>query len=692
MKTERLLAGTFALLLVGAFSIQLVAKERAEPTSGAAGVPASPSALALRDTTKTISVSGVVVAADGRAESGVSVRALTHDEHEPVAESDPQGRFQLRVDRARVRGLVILGHTVDKARQGFFELDWNPEPAKALPPVRLTMGPARSINVQVVDRTGKPVPGAVVGVVGAYVGLDTGHSDQQGQFTLRIPAQAPLQNIYALKAGLGLDYLSLPKAERATTGDQPQPPDLSRPVNLRLTAARTVRIKLIDPEGRPIEGIRVSPWYFQKPQWGHLDGLNISGVGDFQKKTDAAGIAIFDWIPSWNKQSVTFWSHDRELWTRPRITWNPEKDPPEKTAQLQRTVPIRGRVRHADGAPAAGILIQAAGAERSGDPFRGETWTDAKGRFELRVYPGLRYMFAVTDSRWAAAARTEIAVNPDAPADGIDFQLSPAKRIHGHVTIGPDRKPRVGQTMSLAQSSIMRSTATDAQGHYEFHVGPGDYSLWGPENVEEQRFSIGTEESVTLDFHMPRAARGIIGVQVVLQGKDPQPVAGAQVLGMSRSSMIHELSATTDHRGRFRIERWLDEMWIHARSKDGKLTGAIEITEDQTEVTIPVKPSASLRGRLVDAATGQPVPGCNIVAIVVIHTPRGGNSMSLASTKTDAGGRFVLAGLAVGVDYRLEARLQAGGGPSKPSDHRSLGDITPRGPDVQLGDVDLKPR
>ena len=258
------------------------------------------------------------------------------------------------VSIAAARVGLPSSRTADGARQAYFQFDWNLDPARvALPPARLTMLPAQSIDVQVVDGSGTPVADAMVGVVVDYRGLETGHSDQYGKYTLRIPAKAPLQNIYALKSGLGLDYLSFPAAGRVSP-DLPQPPDLSRPLILQLKGATTIRIKLIDTEGRPIEGIPVGPWYLQKPEWGPLDMLNIGGVKDFQKKSDAAGMAVFDWIPSWNKQSIFFWPSGGDRWARDRIAWDPgitRKIPPKSRRDCNGPCPFAARCVMPTGLP-----------------------------------------------------------------------------------------------------------------------------------------------------------------------------------------------------------------------------------------------------------------------------------------------------------------------------------------------------
>ncbi|MCX7424273.1 MAG: carboxypeptidase regulatory-like domain-containing protein, partial [Planctomycetia bacterium] len=679
---------------------------------------------------KTLVIEGSVVDEKGHPEAGVAVRAITHVEPAPAVDTDAAGRFQLCVDGGRARGLVVVARTADATRQAFLQFSYDVEPPRVPPPVRLTLSPARKIDVRVLDGEGKPVADAVVGAVVAYRGLATGRSDQTGSCTLRIPADAPLQSVYAMKSGLGLDYVAFPtKDNGAVAGDGQSPPDPNRTHVLTLGGAKTARIKLLDPEDRPLVGIDVVPWVFEKerrPRREVWDDLNISGVADFRVKTGADGVAVFDWLPAWQSGRINFWPQvEKDYWAPERIMVDLKAGESEVTARLVRTVPVHGQVRFADGRPAEGIWVQAGGAGYQTDGFRESTRTGADGRFEFRVYPDQLCMFVVSDSEWAAPARTGIIVRPDTPVDGIDFQLQPAVRIHGQVTIGPEKKPLAGHTMTLIQygpdnlnspakselpnptnsnvyvrSSIVQWATTDAEGCYQLHVGPGEYDLRGPDNSAVQKLSVGNQESLVFDFHTSRPDRGVITGRVVLEGKEPQPVADAEVTGISRAQAGHaELFARTDAEGRFRVERWLDQMTVYAKSKDGKLAGIVEVGPDDKEVTIPVRPVASAAGRLVDATNGQPLADREIQYGVRIHDlkPDGSQAESWSTrfggtTKSDAEGRFTLEGLTVGAEYDLSVPVQVEGDPPNSGRRQSVGNATPKGREtIDLGNLELKP-
>src|SRR5262249_44485637 len=116
-----------------------------------------------------------------------------------------------------------------------------------------------------------------------------------------------------------------------------------------------------------------------------------------------------------------------------------------------RVVAVRGKVTFPDGKPAANIRIAADGAGYAHHNFHGEVSTDKDGRYEFLAYPNEIYLVAVRDKTWAAPPHTGFAVWPNQPVENLDFQLQPATRVSGQVTVGPNKKPVSGQQMMVQQ-------------------------------------------------------------------------------------------------------------------------------------------------------------------------------------------------------------------------------------------------
>ena len=327
-------------------------------------------------------------------------------------------------------------------------------------------------------------------------------------------------------------------------------------------------------------------------------------------------------------------------------------------------------------------------------------------------------MFIVDDPEWAAPPRTGILVRPDTPVDGIDFQLEPGTKAHGRVTMGPERKPVADQHMVVYQYGadldglpedqqlpnptdsrryvrplIVRSTRTDAEGRYEFCVGPGKYDVRGPAQTEIQKFSVEDQESITFDFQTSHEDMGLITGRVVRR-EDSQPVVGAKVVGVPITERGHaQLEATTGQQGRFRDDHWLDKTLFYAETSDGKLKGVAEIAAGEQQVTIPVRPVTSARGRLVDQSSREPLGDRKIEYGIRIVLPGGSFSDRFGgSVKTDASGRFVLEGLVAGQEYHLNVPLHDEDDPPGHRSWRTVGKFTAQGPaTTDIGDFKYKP-
>ena len=68
--------------------------------------------------------------------------------------------------------------------------------------------------------------------------------------------------------------------------------------------------------------------------------------------------------------------------------------------------------------------------------------------------------------------------------------------------------------------------STDAEGRFEFAVGPGDYQLSGPVRGQPIKLTIPTAEpprEIVQDFNLPRQLTGPFTVRVV--GADGKPAA-----------------------------------------------------------------------------------------------------------------------------------------------------------------------
>ncbi|MEX1232820.1 MAG: thioredoxin family protein [Planctomycetaceae bacterium] len=366
-----------------------------------------------------------------------------------------------------------------------------------------------------------------------------------------------------------------------------------------------------------------------------------------------------------------------------------------------------------DGRPAAGIDIGIVGEGHTFDGYRQTVTTRDNGTFETMAAPNMVYLLVVKHEKWSAEPITGFAVWPNQPIENLNFQLRPTTRIHGRITIGADHKPvpqfRVNcyqygadandlkgaklpnpkGSNSWVQPTTTHYALTDADGRYEFFVGPGKFDIRGPNQNEVPKFEITNETEKTFDFHMPRPERGILK-GLVVTGDPPRPVSGAKINAISRSTRGRGFIAITDDDGRFEVERSLHLTAIHAHSADAKLGALSEIDADTSNVTIALHEMADAKATLVDAATGEPLADREIkygVNVYIGPTKDAPFQTAWGGTKiTDSAGRFTMEDLVLGGDYQISVTVE------NARSWRNVGSVKPTEPGtIDLGKLELKP-
>ena len=473
----------------------------------------------------------------GSAVADARVQALI-DRSIITARSDALGKFQLAVPKNRIAGLAIFAMAPN--RVGMLGAPWQGG-AAAVANLRIQLVVSEPLEVSVADEGGRPVAGANGGAHRPV--RDAIFRDQcPGQSVAAIARSCAVPRDLRRPAGPWTELL------RPRTGAPPC--ERSRLAGRWATFAEAQPAAESDDsreneEGRPEAGFELRPEFLVKP--GEPAMLDLTSMpGMYKRATNAEGIADFD-LPAWIKTRVTFWPVNGR--TVPmRIMWNPAQQPDGIVdAVIPRPVEISGRVEFADGTPAPGIAINVSGAGYDIKWFQGRTTSRADGRFAIDVYPDEMYMLGVDDKKWGARAIDGIVVKRGTPIRDLKFTLQPATRVHGRVLEGKDRKPVADQFLALLQNgrdlgslkgvklpnpddlgfyvrpSLSLAVATDREGRYEFHVGPGQYTLIGPSQVKSKDVRVSNQTEVTFDFDAPRPEWGRILGQVVDAHRQPVP-------------------------------------------------------------------------------------------------------------------------------------------------------------------------
>jgi beta-lactamase regulating signal transducer with metallopeptidase domain/protocatechuate 3,4-dioxygenase beta subunit len=621
-------------------------------------------------------IEGLVVDETGQPVAGATVRTTRAEKTANGVISAADGSFRLSLSGQVFLWQDLVASAEGGQRMGIARFD---EPGSSRPakPLRIVLKPSRTVTVRVKDATGLAVPGAAVEAVD-FAFRTHGETGPDGSATLRIPQGAEVHWVIGRKDGVGFDYFENYQSKPAYKVP-PLPPE----VTLVLDGSRRVTVKAMDTSGQPVAGILLSPWYIGKP--GKLDSANVGGSATTSATTDANGVATFDWLPRQVEPDVPF-VIGLEEYSCPVSPMYSPSGPTELTARLLRNTRISGTVRQADGKAAAGILIQAEGRGATNHYCRKLTRTKPDGTYAIDVYSDQSYILAIEDRNWAARSHTGILVREGKPQAGLDFSLIQGTLLRGQVTQAADGKPAAGASLSLVQdgpplpqeflgpasgfegkADLVRFATADAQGRYQFRIGPGQYRLLLPGaggtkadlNVE------GTEEAeIIQDFHVDQrqGSRTLQGQVVEKTANGERPMAGAivEAVGFGHGGGF---SARADAQGRFQGHPPEAPQVIYARSRDGKLAGFTLVAADAKEITATVAPASELTGRIVDDG-GRPVAGRQVQIRLDSGSDFAHSGRFFRQLKTNEQGRFRFEGAVVGatgeVSLAIDEQLPLG--------------------------------
>jgi protocatechuate 3,4-dioxygenase beta subunit/thiol-disulfide isomerase/thioredoxin len=632
--------------------------------------------FAQSDDRQKVILQGIVVGEDDKPVVGATVKNVGWRETSEPVRTDALGRFEVPADVGQ-SGWIYAGcyAQTDDGRIGFVSVEQQKPEL-----LRIVVKTAREVTISVQDGQGQRVPDAPVHFLADMRVLAQGKTNAEGRFTCRAPADLKNWGLYAYKSKVGFDYATSDRGRNSLAVSHPLP----ELVTLKLDGARTVRFKAIDQNNKPVSGVRIGPWTIHKP--GAEAEINLSGTAATWPATDESGVTLIDWLPERFEQALSFINRVEGYYSTNHSAYMLADKPVEElTFNLLPLVSLSGRVTHADGSAAAGAEVAVRGQGTNHATFHGATKTDAQGCYQLKVYSEQAYLVMASLPPLISPVRDGILVRIDRPASGVDLVLGPSTRVHGRVTVGsverPVPKPKTYLSAVIDRGSITKElpraaddrtyyglsmhfhAQTDAEGNYEFLLGPGEYRLSGPARSEPVKLTIPETDAPTeivQDFHMPRPETGPLAGRVVDQSGKPVP--GAKVEGRYASDHARRWFGETkcDEQGAFRIERSLDPLVIHAMSADGQLAGVARSDVEATEVQIVVGPVTTATGRLKDLE-GKTLAGKVLnygIRIYMGEPQRSPFSDSFGgSITTDEKGEFKLAGLVPGEEYQLSVKI-----------------------------------
>ncbi|HSR98653.1 MAG TPA: carboxypeptidase-like regulatory domain-containing protein, partial [Kofleriaceae bacterium] len=200
----------------------------------------------------------------------------------------------------------------------------------------------------------------------------------------------------------------------------------------------------------------------------------------------------------------------------------------------------------------------------------------------------------------------------------------------------------IDQALS-ASLRALRCAATDERGHYKVaelvaaryvvHVSARQFrpaAYYPTPGVDNHSFPLTPGENRTgVDVEMKRGGAEVSGTVSDASGG---PLARVQI-EVSRNNSSHVAAAAdTDEQGRFSV--WVDRGPLTLRARADGYAPAEQSVRAPGRYEIVLTPASSIAGRVLDAATGEPVAGAHVELVAEDH------EKFPASEATDAQGAF----------------------------------------------------
>jgi beta-lactamase regulating signal transducer with metallopeptidase domain len=735
-----------AALLITIASLNPLAPKPANAQSAQGQSKAIATTKPLAPVQKVVRISGRVEDEQGKPASDAVVETDGPHIRRCSSPTDTDGRFTLEVPGEELSWARLRASTRDGTKQTFHEFsDIISIKDAHVRDLRMTLQPARQFDVTVNDDKGHAVAGAWVVGVAQYMVVGEALTDAAGKTLLRMPANVSPEYILVTKADVGTDYVMFWGKDQPHTDPYRLAPDFAGPLTFVLNGTKTVTVRVLDEQQRPVKGVVVYPWTLDKPKKG--EDANISCIAGFHQLTDERGIVEFRMIPADQTTAIVFWTRLDGYCAPNRSVWDPKSGKTELPAQMLRQIRITGRVVDAEGRPAGGAIVRFTGMGNSEDGLHNQQDVAADdGRFEADVDPELYCMFVASKGQLVSKASFQI-IRREAPAS-VELKLEPAIRVYGQVTGGLDHTPVSGATVSLIQRddgsyyklskdeqfpgattgrtaivpSIAQHVKSDDKGIFEFYVAPGDceyvvrvssgasqqtqrFILPGrtectlihdigslPQNaLAKEARTIDATKGLELNFYsaITKPKADVLNGHVVLRDNPNTPVPEATLTGAHVGHEGFFVEGTADRQGNFTVRRGKSDLYLYATTADKKLQGIVKVKASEDNITVPIGPTASARGRLLDT-DGNVLAGRVITFGVRIDYPRGVFGFRFGGeTKTGDDGSFVVEGLVPGFEYSLNFVTDFDS-KGHPYGSRAAGKVKAERPErVELGDLRL---
>lgn len=570
-----------------------------------------------------VEVKGRVVDEAGAAlaDADVSLGVVADAAGGVAGRSDGEGRFAIP-DLPREGEVYLLGRL-----KGFVMAA--PEKV-ALPPageVVLRMGKARVLTGKVVDaETHVAVKDAAVvamsiverasGGAGIMYSTQTssrGQTDDGGEF--RLEGLSPREYDLMVRAQR---YQTYQQQVQVPVEGEPQP------LTIAVKRGLELRGRVLDVAGQPAPGVQVSA----QATGGEVSRLRMPSSFGAARSGPDGSFVIEGLAPG--KHEVRGSTDDG---ASARVLADAGAD--DVILRMERSGAVQGRVKTADGAPAAGAKVRMFGSVQ----YIGDTTTDEAGAFSLEQVPTGEY-YVYVQARAASARTQQVKVEAGRTAT-VEVTLERTGTV-------------VGTVHGLSASELEACDIVGGPGAVQ-PAADGGFRIEGVREGAVQVIAAvrggGRQRSVLVEVKAGETATVEIdfGRGVTIDGTVTRSAGPVAMLVVNAAAAGGGGTATTDAAGAFRIEAVpAGDVALTVNDLNGRLlvTRRLNVQSDTTlDLEVPV---GEVSGRVLAARDRSPIPEATVKA------RRDGETEYLRAVTTDSSGTFTCHELEAST-YRLQA-------------------------------------
>ena len=573
-------------------------------------------------------------------------------------------------------------------------------------PLRLVLPGGASLAVRVVAaEDGVPLPGVPVHLEvhqeSAPNWTSTFRARTGGDGTAAFP-DLPPGTIHALRP---LVPGRVPTAELTSrTGRWELRAGLPRTEEVRVPRGSALSGTIHYPSGAPVPGARVRVVVVEREgeEEKSFPPARCDGAGRFRIEGVPTGRAEIAYEPPSTPTTgvedpwYRYTSGDGGLWRTGLIV---EEGPPKENHLVINALPpgfVEGVIRDGNGlpVPGAGVKAFARSFGRGGDGWEAIGHAVASGPDGSFRVPVSRIVHEVACWGWGTGGRRAwsevLKVGDDGRATGAVVTLAAGASMEGRVTtregealpgarllLFPGKVDREESWKGRNFSVVPRAVPVGVGGEFRVHgLTAGSWTLLarapGCEPVLAEPVTLepgGTLRGETLSLPPSAVFEGVV---VDPDGKGiPGAVIGVEEVAEDRRELPREIPGeaplVTDAAGRFRRVGGPEGRYALTVEARGWREAVVPCSSGDRAIRIPLRPALAIAGRVVDADTGEPVPGLEIEC---------GRRFEIGRTRpaviTDARGAFRVEGLAPGTHGVEAGRGSDGREDYAPLEHRRV--------------------